>query len=173
MNFIASISGYFLLSAAAGFVLPFLATLAFQRDEWRIIGTLLFALALVGACAGISGGMSRSAAVGDVIPAFLGVLGGVAVYLFGVDQSRGVIASFGAATLSISLLVGYASGSAFRSTPEDHRNIREHCARAYTDADLLGNNAAFQRFRNQMGASCDASMFWKITTTAPTQKSEE
>lgn len=163
MSFIASIAGYFFVAAAAGFVLPFAATFLFQRESWRVTGPLLFALALVGACAGFAGGMSRAAAVGDVIPAFLGLLGAVGVYLFGVDQSRGIIASFGAASLSIALLVGYASGSQYRNTPEEHRDIRAHCARAYTDADLLGNEAAFERFQTQMGRLCNASMFWSVT----------
>ncbi len=106
MSFILTLGGYFAASAFCGFLLTFLAALAFQRDQWRVIAPLLFALALIGACAGLAGGMSRAAAVGDIIPAFLGLLGAVAVYLFGVDQSRGVVASFGAAALSISLFVG-------------------------------------------------------------------
>jgi hypothetical protein len=163
VTFISNIAWYFFLSAAVGFLLPFLASLAFQRESWRKVGPLLFALALVGACAGIAGGMSRAAAVGDVIPAFLGLLGVVGVYLFGVDQSRGIVASFGAASLSIALLIGYAAGSEYRNTPEDHRDIRAHCARAYTDPDLLGNEEAFERFRKQMGGQCDASMYWNIT----------
>ncbi|QFT95413.1 hypothetical protein FIU86_21350 (plasmid) [Roseovarius sp. THAF9] len=165
MSFVGSIAGYFFVSAGVGFLLPFLGALAFQRESWRTVGPLLLALALVGACAGFAGGMSRASAVGDVIPAFLGLLGVVGVYLFGVDQSRGIIASFGAAALSIALLIGYASGSQYRAKPEDHRDIRAHCARAYTDADLLGNEAAFERFRQQMGNLCDASMFWRVTTS--------
>lgn len=170
MSFVLTITGYFFVAAAAGFFLPFIAVLTVQRENWRVIGLLLFALALVGACAGFSGGMSRAAAVGDVIPAFLGLLGAVGVYLFGVDQSRGIIASFGAASLSIALLVGYASGSQYRNTPEDHRDIRANCVRAYTDAKLLGNNEAFDRFRSQMGKLCDASMVWEITNTIPKGK---
>lgn len=163
MNFTAEIIGYFALAAVAGFILPFLASLLFQANSWRSTLPLLFALALVGACAGVAGGMSRAPAVGDVIPAFLGLLGAVAIYLFGVDQTRGLIASFGAASLSIAVFTGYAAGSEFRATPEDHRDIRGHCARAYTNADLLGNEEAFQRFREQMGGLCDASMFWHVT----------
>ena len=103
MSFIGAIAGYFFVSAAAGFLTAFAVAMVFQRDSWRTVGLLLFALALVGACAGFAGGMSRAAAVGDVIPAFLGLFG---LYLFGVDQTRGIVASFGAVALSISLLVG-------------------------------------------------------------------
>ena len=170
MNFISSVAGYFFLSAGVGFILPFLAAIAFQRESWRTVAPLLFALALVGACAGFAGGMSRAAAVGDVIPAFLGLLGAVGVYLFGVDQSRGIIASFGAASLSIALLIGYAAGSAYRATPEDHRDIRAYCAQAYTDADLLGDEAAFKRFRDRMGRFCDASMYWRVKTAKKESK---
>jgi hypothetical protein len=165
MNFITSVAGYFFLSAGVGFILPFVVAILFQRESWKTVAPLLFALALVGACAGFAGGMSRAAAVGDVIPAFLGLLGAVGVYLFGVDQSRGIIASFGAASLSIALLIGYAAGSAYRAEPEDHREIREYCARAYTNADLLDSEVAFERFRERMGRLCDASMYWRVKTS--------
>lgn len=164
MSFILEMTWYLLGAAIAGFILPFAAALVFQRSEWKTVAPLLFALTLVGACAGLAGGMSRSAAVSDIIPAFLGLLGAVAVYLFGVNQSRGIIASFGAAALSISLFVGYAAGSEYRKLPEDHRDIRAHCARAYTSAELLKDEAAFERFKAQMGRQCNAAMHWNITT---------
>lgn len=170
MNFIFTMTGYLMAAAIAGFILPFAAAFVFQRKEWKTVTPLLFALALVGSCAGLAGGMSRAAAVGDIIPAFLGLLGAVAVYLFGVDQSRGVIASFGAATLSISLFVGYTIGSEYRNLPEDHRDIRAHCTRAYTSAELLKDEAAFERFKSQMGRLCNAAMHWNITTQSDSKE---
>lgn len=59
MSFVVSISGNFFVAAASGFVLPFMATFLFQRDSWRVTGPLLFALALVGACAGFAGGIGE------------------------------------------------------------------------------------------------------------------
>lgn len=169
MSFLFSISKLFFLSAFVGFIVPFVISLFLQRTEWKKLASLLFALALVGACAGVAGGMSRSAAVGDIIPAFLGLLGAVAVYLFGVDQSRGVIASYGAVALSIALMFGYTNGAASRLIPEDHRDIRGICAKAYTDSELLGDDKAFERFQNRMGNLCIRSMNWHIT---PDQEKE-
>ncbi len=163
MTFVLMVGESFLWSTLAGFCLPFLASLVFQRDRWTTIAPLLLALALVGACAGIAGGLSRAPVVGDIIPAFLGLLGAVAVYLFGVDTSRGVMASFGAAALAVSLLMGYSAGAERRNTSEDHRNIRMHCVRAYTNAELLRNEVAFQRFSSQMGNLCNKAMHWHIS----------
>ena len=163
MNYIYSIIEIFFLSALCGFIIPFFTSLVLHRNQYKTLACLVFALALVGACAGVAGGMSRSAAVGDIIPAFLGFLGVVAVYLFGIDQSRGVIASYGAVAISVALMIGYTAGSIKRATPEDHRKIRSICAEAYIDADLLRDDKAFERFRNKMGKWCDASMSWRIT----------
>ncbi len=164
MNFYYEIAWRFVLAALLGALLPFVISLVVEKEKWRIIIVMLSALALVGASAGIAGGMSRTAAVGDIIPAFLGLLGGVAIYLFGVDSSKGLIASFGAAALSISLIVSYSLASKYRNdASEDQRNIRAICAKAYTNADLLGNEKAFLRFKYQMGNLCYKSMTWKIS----------
>lgn len=122
-------------------------------------------LAIVGACAGTAGGMSREAAVGSIIPAFLGLLGGLSIYLFGVDRSKGLIASFGVASMALSLIAAYTFGAKIRGTVEDHREIRAICAKAYTDGDLLGNTDAFEKFRAQLGMVCDLSMGWDIQTS--------
>lgn len=167
MTYVFELGKIFIIAAIAGFIPPFLLSTILQRSAWRTMLPLLLALALVGASAGISGGMSRSPAVGEIIPAFLGLLGGVAVYLFGVDQSKGLAASFGAAALAISLLLSYAAGSIFRATPEDHRELRALCAGAYTNADLLKDEGAFTRFRDMMGDWCDKSMNWRLTTPPP------
>lgn len=163
MTYVFELSKIFFIGALAGFIPPFLLSVTMQRSVWKTMVPLLLALALVGASAGLAGGMSRSPAVGEIIPAVLSLLGGVAVYLFGVNQSKGLTASFGAAALAISLLLSYAAGSIFRATPEDHREVRGLCAAAYTNADLLKDEAAFTRFREKMGKWCDKAMNWRLT----------
>ena len=163
MNYFYEIAWRFVAAALLGALIPFVISLAVQKEKWKIIIVMLGALALVGASAGIAGGMSRTAAVGDILPAFLGLLGGVAIYLFGVDNSKGLVASFGAAALSISLIASYSLASKYRNdSSEDQRDIRAICAKAYTNADLLGNEKAFKNFKNQMGKLCLKSMNWKI-----------
>jgi hypothetical protein len=87
----------------------------------------------------------------------------VAIYLFGVETARGVAASVGAVALSVSLFLGYGMGSSYRhSTSSDHMDLRQHCAEAYTNADLLGNDAAFARFNEVLGPMCDYALGWEI-----------
>jgi uncharacterized membrane protein (UPF0136 family) len=173
MSFFLTMLGMFLAASLAGIAVPLTIAAFSDRTKLREIATLLTALALVGACAGLAGGMSRTAAVGSIIPGFLGLLGGVAVYLFGADQSKGLIASYGAATLSIALLIGFMAGSRYRLAPEDHREIRTICAKAFTDGELLGNDKAFGRFQNQMGAQCERAMHWWITGAKSVKEAEQ
>lgn len=153
----------FCVSTLLGFALPFLLAVAWQRGGRKEIAVILAALAVVGACAGTAGGMSRVGAVGSIIPAFLGLLGGLSIYLFGVDRSKGLISSFSAAAIAISLIVSYTVTSQFRNVGDDHRDIRAHCARAYTDAKLLSDAASFAKFRERMGQLCDKAMSWHVS----------
>ncbi len=152
------------IAALVGAVISFMAALFVQKGNRRIIIVLLCALSLVGASAGIAGGMSRTGAVGAIVPAFLGLLGGVAIYLFGVDShSKGIIASLGAAALSISLVAGYSLAAQYRKNADDHKQLRSICAKAYTDADLLGNPKSFEIFYERMGQLCFTAMTWQLS----------
>jgi len=151
---IAQISASFLIASVIGFIIPFLICKYLQRSSIKEISIILAGLAIIGACAGIAGGMSRVGAVGSIIPAFLGLLGGLSIYLFGIDKSKGLIASFGASSLSISLIIAFTIGADIRNKSDDAREIRAYCTKAYTDAKLLSNETAFKRFRTQLGGLC-------------------
>ena len=152
----------FVVSSLIGFLVPFIIAAIWQRTALKELAAILLSLSLIGACAGIAGGMSRVGAVGSIIPAFLGLLGGLSIYLFGIDRSKGLVASFGASAISISLLVSYTMGASYRNLGDDHRDIRSYCAKAYTDPELLTDESAFQKFRARMGKHCDLSMSWDI-----------
>lgn len=152
----------FLASSAIGFAIPFALAAAWQRAAVKEVGVILMTLALIGACAGTAGGMSRVGAVGSIIPAFLGLLGGLSIYLFGVDRSKDLIASFGAAAISLSLVVSYTFGAKYRNIGDDHRDIRAVCAKAYTDHELLSNAMAFEKFNERLGELCRRSMNWHL-----------
>lgn len=162
MNHVYDILLIFGASVVVGTIIPLLLAIMFQREKSLEIAVILIVLSIVGACAGLAGGMSRIGAVGSIIPAFLGLLGGLSIYLFGVDRSKGLISSFGAAALSLSLIVSYTAGSQFRNIGDDHREIRSICAGAYTDWELLSNQAAFEKFRERLGGLCDRSMSWNV-----------
>ncbi|MGX0904785.1 hypothetical protein ACSSV8_003379 [Roseovarius sp. MBR-79] len=162
MNHVVDILLIFTASVAVGSIVPFILSLFVQRDRSFEIGVILVVLSIVGACTGLAGGMSRVGAVGSIIPAFLGLLGGLSIYLFGIDRTKGLIASFGAAALSLALIISYTAGSQFRNIGDDHRDIRSICANAYTDWELISNQVAFEKFRERLGALCDSSMSWHV-----------
>ena len=163
MGYLYDIGIRFLVAAIVGALIPLSISFVSYRSDWKINGTLLTTLALVGASAGIAGGMSRTGVVGDIVPAFLGLLGAVAVYLFGVDRSKGVIASFGAVALSISLVSGYGLSAEYRATHiSDYREIRAICATAYSDADLLSDSSALDTFESKLGEFCKGVLKWHL-----------
>lgn len=154
----------FMVSTMIGFLVPLALIAIWQRPALKEASAILIALALVGASAGTAGGMSRTGAIGTIIPAFLGLLGGLSLYLFGIDRSKGLIASFGATAVSLALIVSFSLGAKQRSISEDHREIRSICAQAYVDERLLSNSAAYAEFRYRLGSPfCDDAVNWQIT----------
>ncbi len=162
MSYEYIVLGGFIVSTLVGFLVPFGLASLWQRTALKEMGVIFMSLALIGACAGTSGGMSRVGAAGSIIPAFLGLLGGLSIYLFGVDRSKGLIASFGASAIALSLIVSYTLGANYRNVGDDHRDIRAICAKAYTDPDLLSNAAAFEKFRERLDGFCVDAMAWNI-----------
>jgi len=160
MEYVDDIIFIFAVSSLGGAVIPIVFALIVQPEKRIEISVILFALALIGACAGVAGGMSRDPAVGSIIPAFLGLLGGVAVYLFGVDQSKGLIASLAASSLALSLIFAYTISAQFRNIGDDIRDVRRICAQAYTDPDILGDTSAFERFEAEFKQRCEDAMKW-------------
>lgn len=163
MDYLFHIAILFAAAAALGGSVPTLISLFFDRNDWQTTVTLLGALALVGASAGIAGGMSRTGVVGDIVPAFLGLLGVIAVYLFGVDRSRGVVASLGAVALSLSLVTGYALASQYRNShSSDYREIRTICADAYTNPALISDPDALRAFEEKFKGYCPDVLKWQV-----------
>jgi hypothetical protein len=94
---------------------------------------LLFVLGLLGGVAGYAGGLSREAAVGTIIPAILGIAGGLSAYLFGVDGSRGAVASISLAVFTTLLFFGFVFGSSVRSESDLNAQFREACFKLFYD----------------------------------------
>lgn len=127
------------------------ALLLSVKGERTNILVLIFGLATLGAVAGIAGGSSRVGVVGDVIPAALALVGGVTAYLFGVERSKGLIASFCAAAFALSLGIGYAAGAGNRSVTENKAENLAFCRALYREADLWGDDRAFCRVATIFG----------------------
>lgn len=134
-----------------GVIAAFLST----RDERKSLLVLIFGLATLGAVAGIAGGSSRVGVVGDVIPAALALVGGVAAYLFGVDRTKGLVASFCAAAFALSLGIGYATGSGNRSVTENKAENLAFCRALYQQPDIWNDDRAFCRVATIFGDQCN------------------
>lgn len=107
------------------------------RKAVPVIAVIVFTLALTGVVAGYSGGISRVGVVGNLVPAILGLLGGVVIYLFGVDQSKGLIGSIATAALVTGFFLGYSYGAEKRSALDVGVDQRAFCA------EVFGNSGAF------------------------------
>lgn len=139
--------------------------LARSKGEKAEIGQLLvliMGMSLFGACAGFTGGMSREPAVGAIVPALFALLGGAVLYLFGVDRSRGAIASLMAGCLSVALFLSYAVSSQMRNYDDELRDLRNHCIAAYTDGELLGNADALKAFEARFLPYCQSALDWNM-----------
>lgn len=123
---------------------------------------LLLGLATIGVVSGYSGGLSREAAVGDIIPAALALLGGVAAFLFGVDQSRGFTVSVCAICFGVSLHFGFGIGADERVQHDNASALRTYCFSTFTDADLVSNPDALAFHRTIMGNECAAIIAYTI-----------
>lgn len=148
-------------SCVVGLISLALSRFTFGKETWehvaRLVG-LLLGVAIIGAVSGYSGGLSREAAVGDIIPAALALLGGAAAYLFGVNESRGIIASLCAISFAVSLHFGFALGAEERIQHDSHATLREHCLRTFTNPELIEQPNALSAHIGIFGPVCSQVM---------------
>lgn len=132
-----------------------LATAIFlKREQYAAVMLVFLGLSAIGATAGITGGLSRDGAVGDIMSAALGLLGGVVVWLFAADQSKGAIVSACAFVFSLSLFVGYFEAAARRASPESYLFWRAACVEKYTSKELLNDAKAYLIMDTSIGQLC-------------------
>jgi hypothetical protein len=98
-------------------------------------------VALIGYSVGFLTGISRSPAVGTVIPAVLAIIGGLSVYAFGSDNKYKFVVGYSVSLLVVSLFYGVENGSSERESSRENRLINnfqlEHRLRKYRkSADL-------------------------------------
>ncbi len=141
------------------FVGTCVATLLFAmalspKDNWRALLGLISGLAMLGCISGYMGGLSRTSAVGDIIPAALAIAGGAAAYLFGADRSKGLIASICALALGLSLFLGFSTSAVKRGKVEAFQAHLTFCRQILSDADIMSDTDAFVRVISLHGESC-------------------
>ena len=121
---------------------------AFGPKSYSASYPLVFALSLLGIAIGQITGLSRSAAVGDVLPAVLGLLGGVLIYLIGTKGERLQAAVvMGVVGLTINLVVGIYWGAHSRMLAEADPGVIAAAAVAEENAR---HTAAIQKLLNEL-----------------------
>lgn len=133
-----------------------------ERTQVGQVLVLIMGMSLFGTCAGFTGGMSRESAVGAIVPALFGLLGGVVLYIFGLDRSKGTIASLMAGCLSLSLFLAYSVASQIRNYDDELRDLRNHCIAAYTDGDIMGSPQALAAFEARFLPYCQSALDWNL-----------
>jgi hypothetical protein len=167
IDVVLGLCGAFLFTFVVNFIAFGLLALLMSRGktekaEFGHILVLIMGMSLLGACAGFTGGLSRQAAVGAIVPALFGLLGGLVLYLFGVDRSRGAIASLLAGCLSVSLFLSYSVSAQIRNYDDELRDLRDHCISAYTDSDILSNSQALAAFETRFLPYCRSALDWNL-----------
>jgi hypothetical protein len=109
----------------------------------------VFALSLLGIVIGLLTGLSRESAIGAVLPAVLGLLGGVMIYLIGTKgASLQATVVMGAIGLTLNLLVGAYWGAHSRALYEASVSAPEALAARAVAKENARYTAALQRLLN-------------------------
>lgn len=116
---------------------------------------LMLSVSILGGVAGYAGGLSRVGVVGEIIPAALSLVGGVVVYVFGVNQSKGATVAVLVTAFALSLFVNYGVSAKLRQPGEKLQQRLEICTKLFADSQLYQNKdvlkLADDRFWNMCG----------------------
>jgi hypothetical protein len=96
--------------------------------------------------------------MGAVLPPVLSLVGGLAIYLVGKDNSSRILVCLSVLTLSFNLLIGATWGATLRGEAEDYQNSLNYLKhQALTEIEI-------QEFREALGL--DKILHNQGTTTA-------
>ena len=132
---------------------------AVAREIAGYLTLLLFGLSVLGSVAGYTGGLSRETAVPQIIPAVLALAGSASAYLFGIDRSRGAIASLSVIAFGVALLFGFMFGADIRSDVERNQEMREACYKLFFDPALYETQVS-ATIAAQTGLAFTCQSFW-------------
>ena len=110
------IVAYVAVIVAAGWLVS--SWLYLDRTERLRLSAVLAATASLGVVMGFTTGMSRDPVVDAVAPAFIGLVGGLSVYVFSLEKQGSIIVGTGVTVMILSLLVGLAWGATQRNFVE-------------------------------------------------------
>ncbi len=102
---------------------------------------MVLTISILGVISGYSGGMSRTGAVGDIIPAALGLLGGLSLYMFGAKPKSSVIISITVATFALSLIVGFNQSASIRSERDTYKVVQNACINLFMSPKTMNKES--------------------------------
>jgi hypothetical protein len=91
------------------------------KETFIFLAPYSLGVSIIAFFAGFLTGASRSAAIGDLIPALFTLLGGLFVYVFSTSNSHKGVVSFCIVLFSIMLFYGIQDGSTVRETTRELR----------------------------------------------------
>lgn len=142
---LAALCWFVAASLCMVFEIPRLSVIKVRHSLYRLF-ILFAALALVGTTTGLAGGMSRTGVVGDLYPAAFTFISAAAVYLFGINETKGAIVAICVMVFSSSMFLGYMQGTEIRNVNDEIREHRTACFKALSNPELLKDDVAFERF---------------------------
>jgi hypothetical protein len=104
------------LTIGAGFAALYWIVASLARMDHRGTGALIvFALSVIGGIAGYIGGASREPAVGEIVPAALSLIAGLAAFVVAKDSPYRIAVTTSAVCFALVLFLGYAYGANVRT----------------------------------------------------------
>lgn len=152
---IISVSIWWITISFAISIAIYVVGFSFVERGSRILTFLfIFGLAGLGATVGLLGGLSRVGVTGEIVAASLGLLGGVATYLFAVKPDRGAVVSICTLVFSMSLLVSYVQAANMRTQPERLSYWRDYCLTQFLIPETYGSEDLLQTLQATVGPIC-------------------
>ena len=113
--------------------------------SYRKFFIVLLSFALLGLVTGLLAGFSRTSAMGAVLPAVLSLVGGLAIYLVGVEKADQALVGTCVIALSLDLLIGSTWGAVLRDDFErEAKSASARKAEALVEVEV-------REFRKELG----------------------
>jgi len=128
-----------------------------QQQALAVFGAL-FVMGIFGGLVGFHGGNSRVGVVGDLMPAVVTLVAGIAAYLFGVaEKAPGPLLFPLLGSFVCTLFISYSIGSANRAGNEEYALWESQCLSVFGNADILASPTALAAAKEEFSEYCDGA----------------
>ena len=101
-------------------------------SKYRTYILPILSSAIVGVAAGYIGGMSRVGVAGEIVAAAIALIGGVALYFFGAERQKQIVAII-TIVFVVGLSIGFLAGASDRIPMDSLKAIEQSCLKLYMD----------------------------------------